>query len=100
MLLRRVAQKSNRTPLVVGTSATLATGGTRTERHEAIAQSATRLLGIHIPAANVIDETLEYIKRYLACNDASREIDLQQALEATMANRATKVPANSWEEKR
>jgi len=33
--------------------------------------------------ADVIDETLDYIRRYLACNDASREIDLRQALEAS-----------------
>jgi cyanophycin synthetase len=33
--------------------------------------------------ADVIDETLDYIGRYLACNDASREIDLRQALEAS-----------------
>src|SRR6185295_15374334 len=33
--------------------------------------------------ADVIDETLDYIRRYLACNDASREINLRQAIEAS-----------------
>lgn len=58
MLLRRVAQKAKEKPLIVGTSATLATGATRDERRDAIAGVATRLFGMTVEPRNVVDESL------------------------------------------
>ncbi len=63
MLLRRVAQKAGRQPLMIGTSATLATGETRDERCATIADLATRLFGVQVPASNVIEESLVRVAR-------------------------------------
>ena len=59
MLLRRVQQKAGHDLQVVGTSATLTTEGTREERKQTIAEVASRLFGVTVPPANVIDETLQ-----------------------------------------
>lgn len=58
MLLRRVAQRAKGAPLLVGTSATLATEGTRDEKRQTIADTATRLFGRTVAPENVIDESL------------------------------------------
>jgi len=59
MLLRRVRQRAGgRNLQFVGTSATLATEGSRQERKAAIAQVGSTLFGVQVPAANVVDESL------------------------------------------
>jgi superfamily II DNA/RNA helicase len=59
MLLRRLAQRAGKDLQIVGTSATLASEGSRAERQKAVADSATRVFGVQVPPANVIDETLQ-----------------------------------------
>ncbi|HZP58428.1 MAG TPA: DEAD/DEAH box helicase [Dehalococcoidia bacterium] len=61
MLLRRVQQRAGHDLQMVGTSATLTTEGTREERHRTIAEVASRLFGVEVPPANVIDETLRRV---------------------------------------
>ena len=63
MLLRRVQQKAGHDLQIIGTSATLATGGNRDERRETIADVASRLFGVTVPAANIIDETLQRVAK-------------------------------------
>ncbi len=59
MLLRRVRQRAGGRDLqLVGTSATLATEGTRQERNATIAEVGSTLFGVPVPAANVVDESL------------------------------------------
>ena len=58
MLTRRIQERAGRDLQAVATSATIANAGTRTERHEAVADLASRFFGLDIPAANVVDETL------------------------------------------
>lgn len=63
MLLRRVQERAGRDLQVIGTSATLATGGSRDDRRAEIAGVASRLFGTDVDAANVIDETLRRVTR-------------------------------------
>jgi hypothetical protein len=62
MLLRRLRQRTGRLDLqCAGTSATITTGGDRATRRAQIAEVGSRLFGVTIAAANVIDETLERV---------------------------------------
>src|SRR6185437_7305333 len=62
MLMRRVRQRAGNRPLqFIGTSATLATAGSREERKATIAGVASTLFGVAVPAENVIDETLRRV---------------------------------------
>jgi len=63
MLLRRVQQKAGHDLQTVGTSATVATEGTREERRQTIAGVASKLFGVAVPPANVIDETLRRVAK-------------------------------------
>ncbi len=59
MLVRRVRERcGSPTMRCVGTSATLAGGGTREQRQAEVALVATRLFGSEVPPTNVIGETL------------------------------------------
>ncbi len=62
MLLRRVRQRAQERAIqLVGTSATLTTGGTRSERRRAIASAATALFGVPVAEVDVVEETLRRI---------------------------------------
>ena len=59
MLLRRLQQLVRRPGLMVaGTSATIASGGDRAARQRAVAEVGTRLFGVEVAAADVVDEKL------------------------------------------
>lgn len=59
MLVRRVREATGSTRLLhVGTSATLASGGTWAEQQAAVADVASRLFGQTVEAENIIGETL------------------------------------------
>ena len=58
MLIRRVRERLNLDLLCVGTSATMASEGTVTDRTTAVATIATRLFGVPVRSTNVITETL------------------------------------------
>jgi len=62
MLMRRLRQRAGNRPIqFVGTSATLATEGTREQRGTTIASVGTTLFGVDIPPGNVVDETLRRV---------------------------------------
>ncbi|HWQ28263.1 MAG TPA: helicase-related protein, partial [Dehalococcoidia bacterium] len=61
MLLRRLQEKAGRKIQVIGTSATMASEGTRDERRKTVADVATRLFGVPIEPEHVIDETLRRV---------------------------------------
>jgi ATP-dependent helicase YprA (DUF1998 family) len=100
MLLRRVRQRAARRDLqFIGTSATLATEGTREERRARIAESAGQLFGIPLAAHQVIDETL---KRVVAVPAPGSPAELRAAVtlpppEATM-EAVTHHPLAAWVE--
>ena len=60
MLVRRLRERcGNPDLLCIGTSATMAAGGTYQEQRQAVAQVATKLFGVPVPPENVIGETLQ-----------------------------------------
>ena len=59
MLARRVRERFNDDLLCVGTSATMATEGSSSERNAAVAAIASRLFGTRVRPENVITESLE-----------------------------------------
>jgi hypothetical protein len=61
MLVRRVRDRTNADLLCVGTSATMATGGTATNRARAVASVASRLFGTDVRPENIITETLQRV---------------------------------------
>lgn len=58
LLVRRVREALADNLVCIGTSATMATDGTEVERNAKVAEVASRLFGVSIPATNVITETL------------------------------------------
>ena len=59
MLVRRVRERMNLDLICIGTSATMATEGTREERQAKVAEVASKMFGQKVPAANIIGETLQ-----------------------------------------
>ncbi|MFB2819689.1 DEAD/DEAH box helicase [Umezakia ovalisporum] len=57
--IRKLRQRCGQNLLCIGTSATMSTEGTLTERRQVVANVAGTLFGVEIKPDNVIDETLE-----------------------------------------
>lgn len=59
MLVRRLRGAVNSSEIqCIGTSATLAGPGTKAEQRQQVAELATRIFGVEIPASNIVGETL------------------------------------------
>jgi len=99
MLIRKLRQRCGRDLLCVGTSATMSTEGTRQNRRETVAGVASKLFGVEVPEANIVDETLERaIERSLPAPDELRRSITQgiptedeQTLDAFKAH-----PLSAW----
>ena len=79
MLVRRVRERFNENLLCVGTSATMASEGTATDRNAAVSNIASRLFGVTVSSDNIVTETLKPV------TDDDTAIDgpsLRQAIEA------------------
>ena len=61
MLMRRLREKAGGDLQMIGTSATVATGGTRDGRRAAIAKVGSQLFGVTVKPGCVVDETLKRI---------------------------------------
>lgn len=59
ILVRKLRERCGQNLLCIGTSATMATEGTRENRRETVAGVASQLFGVEIRRENVIDETLK-----------------------------------------
>lgn len=99
MLVRRVQQKAGHDLQIIGTSATMATGGSRDDVRNKVAEVGTKMFGIEVPAANVIDETL----RRVAQVDVPRNGDaLRAAVESSPpapdVGAVTSHPLAAWVE--
>jgi hypothetical protein len=78
MLLRRLRQRAGGGDLQpIGTSATLASEGSRDQRRAQIAAVASTLFGVPVPPANVVDETL---RRVAAVPAPASTDELRQAV--------------------
>ncbi len=102
MLMRRVRQRAVSDSLqFVGTSATLATEGSRDQRRLRIAETASALFGVTIPPANVVDESL---RRMTTVQTPSTRGEVRAAVEAAppdhSAGLVTAHPLAAWVEER
>ena len=79
MLTRRLQEAAGRDLQAVATSATMVTGGSRAERNQAVAELVSKFFGLNIPAANVVDETLE---RATAARAPAGAAEVRAAVEA------------------
>jgi ATP-dependent helicase YprA (DUF1998 family) len=62
VLIRRLRERcGNPDMLCIGTSATMATGHSRSERNEAAAQFASKLFGVEVEPDNIVEETLRRV---------------------------------------
>jgi len=87
MLVRRVRDACRADQLqCVGTSATLATGGTKAEQRQAIANVATRLFGTRVEPAQIIGETLQRATEELDFADPSVRARLSANVQAAAAD--------------
>lgn len=59
MLTRRLQEAAGQDLQAVATSATMVTGESRADRNQAVAELVSKFFGLDIPAANVVDESLE-----------------------------------------
>lgn len=59
MVIRKLRQRCRKDLLCIGTSATMSTEGDRASRQSTVAEVASKLFGVEVTAANVIDETLQ-----------------------------------------
>lgn len=88
MLVRRLRGAVGAGPMqCIGTSATLAGPGTKAEQRQQVAELATRIFGVEIPASNIVGETL----RQATSGDAGP---------AALRDRLTQSTPTTWEELR
>jgi ATP-dependent helicase YprA (DUF1998 family) len=59
MVIRKLRQRCGHDLLYIGTSATMATEGSRSDRRQTVAEVASKLFGTEIKAEQVIDENLK-----------------------------------------
>ena len=97
MLLRRLQQRAGHDLQVIGTSATIATEGDRDQRRGTIAEVATRLFGINVPALNVIDETLHRLTNVPAPSEpAALRVAVLADPPASTRESVTNHPLCAW----
>ena len=61
MLVRRVRERFNENLLCIGTSATMISEGSHTERDETVANIASRIFGVSVKPENIISESLRLV---------------------------------------
>jgi ATP-dependent helicase YprA (DUF1998 family) len=101
MLVRRVRERMQATQLrFVGTSATIAGAGSRTERLAAVADVATTVFGTEVTASEVIDETLVQVTTGVTTEEALRARLAGAADYSTEYGAFIADPIASWVEQR
>jgi len=100
MLVRRVRERCGApTMRCVGTSATMAGGGTREERAAVVADIASLLFGDHVPSDNVIGETLrQAVTRSEVIVEELREALAGEPAYTTDYDTLTSEPLAAWAE--
>ncbi len=99
MLTRRLQERAGPNLQAVATSATMATGNSRQERKQIVAQLASRFFGQEIPPSNVVDETLQRVAQVPV---PISSVELRRAVEAPppapTAEAVRRHPLVSWVE--
>lgn len=99
MLVRRVRERMNMDLICIGTSATMATEGTREQRQAKVAEVASKLFGQEVPTGNIIGETLQ---RQIPIDMPAAAV-LREALREPLPNAGSfedlrKHPISAWVE--
>lgn len=91
LLIRRcrLAFGSSREIICIGTSATMASGGTSEEQKTEVAKVATKLFGVPFEPSQVIGETLERSTPEVAIDDAAVASVIKKTIESDSAAPAT-----------
>jgi len=102
MLVRRVRERFNEGLMCIGTSATMISEGSHTERNETVADIASRIFGTSVKPENVISETLRLATSSLKGYSPS---DLKASLEQSVPKNPTyeelsKHPIAMWVEQK
>ncbi|OAI40249.1 hypothetical protein AYO38_06165 [bacterium SCGC AG-212-C10] len=98
MLMRRLQEKARREIVVAGTSATIASGGTREERLETIAGVASTFFGVPVPPANVVEESLRRIAAVPMPTGAALVAAVQQEPPVASVEAVETHPLTAWAE--
>lgn len=98
LLMRRLRERSgNQNILCIGTSTTMATGGSRAERRGAVAAFASKVFGVPVEPENVIEETL---RRSTAATTNVDSASLTQSLTAPLPQSSVRSfsrnPLSKW----
>ena len=97
LLVRRVQRRcGNPDLLCIGTSATMVSGGSIDRQRQKVAETASKIFGVHIPAEQVIDEKL---KPSLFTSSIPTSDELRKAVQAptpTFYSDFVKNPLASW----
>lgn len=98
LLVRRLRQRSGNSGLLcIGTSATMATGGSRAERRKAVAAFASKLFGVVVEPRDVIEETLRRAILRGGTPDPMRLSDaLKQPLNISSWHDFVRHPLAAW----
>jgi hypothetical protein len=99
LVIRKLRQRCGHPFLCIGTSATMSTEGTRSDRRQTVAKVASTLFGTAINPEQVIDETLE---RAITRPDPSPE-ELRQSLQQAIPTEGSQAeflnhPLSTWVE--
>ena len=96
MLMRRLRQAAGSKEIVcVGTSATISTGDSRDVRRREIATTGSRLFGVTVDPASVIDETLQRVAQVPAPSGAQLRAAVKWPRRPSLTN-LRKHPLAAW----
>ena len=98
MLLRRLSRHASRDVRYIGTSATVASEGTREDRKRAVADVAEKLFGAEVRPENIIDETLARVGQV---DPPTTQPEIRAALEVdapTTLEELKRHPLAAWME--
>ncbi len=102
MLVRRVRERFNDQLMCIGTSATMISEGSHTERHETVAGIASRIFGVTVKPENVISETLRPVT---ASGELPSSADLRTSIQEGIPKHPTYEelsmhPMSTWVEQK
>ena len=101
MLVRRVRERFNERLLCIGTSATMASEGSREDQDAAVANVASRLFGANVDPANVVSETLRPVtNRDITVSRAELRAVIERGVPNSFTHEVLALhPVASWVER-
>jgi len=80
MLVRRVRERFNQKLICIGTSATMISEGSHTERNETVANIASRIFGVSVKPENIISETLRLVTSSKVSQSSTLHASIEQGV--------------------